>query len=191
MWGHRSQIKKIWFGQMESKRNRHFPQYMVSPYDVLHTPWRQCFSVISFMISPSFLWVSSRKLDNIFLKQGGSPAMARIPLKPVSNLFLLLFLMWTNDVDLVLQISLNPCSLLLTLVFSIWENCEEQDAYLSRSCGNLSGHMSWGLLCGGEMLDPSAANPASSGTGTRRLMLQTPSHVNGLWCWLWCLPKYL
>lgn len=45
--------------------------------------------------------------------------MATIPLKPVSNLFLLLFLMWTNDVDLVLQISLNPCSLLLTLVFSI------------------------------------------------------------------------
>lgn len=143
-------------------------------------------------------------LDNIFLKtawreQGGSPAMATIPLKPVSNLFLLLFLMWTNDVDLVLQISLNPCSLLLTLVFSIWENCEEQDAYLSRSCGNLSSHTSWGLLCGGEMLDPSAANPASlrilgagsSGTGTLRLMLQTPSHVSGLWCWLWCLPKYL
>lgn len=49
------------------------------------------------------------------------------------------------------------------------------------------------------MLDLSAAYSASlrmlgagsSGTGTLCLMLQIPSHVSGLWCWLWCLPKYL
>ena len=130
--------------KLNQREVRAFP-HVLSHYDLLHPHWGQCFSLISFMISPNFLWALRKKLVSTTSfwsqpeGQGGLPAMATIALKPVSNLFLLLFLMWTNGVGLVLQISLKPCSLLLPLVFSIWEqSCEEQGAYLSCSCVGIS-----------------------------------------------------
>lgn len=123
-----------------------FPCRVLVHYVLLHLCCGQCFSLTSFTISPSFLWASRTVFLNTSFwcqpeRSRGLPAMATVPLEPVSNPFLLMWQMvsvWSGH-----RAPWSPCSLPLVLVFSmsfhVWgESCEDWDAYLFCSCVGIS-----------------------------------------------------